>query len=155
MAINLSLLRQEIENDPINLGYSSFLAIRNDVTIASMLNEVRQDSDHVVSRGRISKDSFLDITSPVVFRIMQLAHLGDSQATFWLSVFDRLVANSDTINTEDLNFITLLDQMMDDSVLTQQDKDLIMLRQGSRSEKLFGSFVKVDEVSDSLNEGNA
>jgi hypothetical protein len=45
--------------------------------------------------------------------------------------------------------------MMDDSVLTQQDKDLIMLRQGTRSEKLFGSLVKIDEVSDSLNEGNA
>jgi hypothetical protein len=153
MAIDLSLLRQEIENDPINLGYSSFLAIRNDFTITSMLNEVRQDSDHVVSRGRISKDLFLDITAPIVFRIMQLAHLGDSQASFWLSVFDRLVANSDNINTEDPNFITLLDQMMDDSVLTQQDKDLIITRQGARSEKLFGSFVKVDEVSESLNEG--
>jgi hypothetical protein len=155
MAINLSLLKQEIENDPINLGYSTFLAIRNDVAIAAMLNEIRQDSQHVVSRGRISKDSFLDITSAVVFRIMQLSHLGDSQATFWLSVFDRLVANSDTINTEDPNLITLLDQMIDDSVLTQQDKDLIMLRQGSRSEKLFGSLVRIDEVSDSLNEGNS
>lgn len=154
MAIDLSLLRQEIENDPINLGYSSFLAIRNDFTITSMLNEVRQDSDHVVSRGRISKDLFLDITAPIVFRIMQLAHLGDSQASFWLSVFDRLVANSDNINTEDPNFITLLDQMMDDSVLTQQDKDLIISRQGARSEKLFGSLVKVDEVSESLNEGD-
>jgi hypothetical protein len=155
MAIDLSLLRQEIENDPINLGYSSFLAIRNDFTIASMLNEVRQDSDHVVSRGRISKDLFLDITAPIVFKIMQLAHLGDSQAAFWLSVFDRLVANSDNINTEDPNFITLLDQMMDDSVLTQQDKDLIISRQGTRSEKLFGFLVKVDEVSESLNEGGA
>lgn len=155
MAIDLNLLKQEIENDPINLGYSSFLAIRNDVAIASVLNEIRQDSEHVVSRGIISKDLFLEITSAIVFRIMQLAHFGDAQATFWLSVFDRLVANSDTINTTDQNLITLLDQMIDDDVLNQQDKDLITLRQGTRSEKLFGSLVKVDEVSDSLNEGNA
>lgn len=155
MAIDLNLLKQEIENDPINLGYSSFLAIRNDVAIASMLNEIRQDSEHVISRGIISKDSFLEITSAIVFRIMQLAHFGDAKATFWLSVFDRLVANSDTINTADQNLITLLDQMIDDDVLNQQDKDLITLRQGTRSEKLFGSLVKVDEVSDSLNEGNA
>jgi hypothetical protein len=42
--------------------------------------------------------------------------------------------------------------MITDGLLTSQDLDSIKTRQGSRSEKLFGIAVTVDQVSNSLNE---
>jgi hypothetical protein len=42
--------------------------------------------------------------------------------------------------------------MIIDNLLTLEEKGFIINRQGSRSEKLFGTPVSIDEVSNSLNE---
>ena len=154
MSINLIQLKQEIQNDPEGLGYSLPLSIRNDIKIAEILNTIRNNSNYVVSKGRISKDAFLEDTANIVFNLMMLEDSGSTKATFWLRVFDRLVANSDTINSEDPNLINLLDQMIIDNVITQQDKETTLKRYGSRAEVLFKCNVTIDQVSDSLNEVN-
>jgi 23S rRNA A1618 N6-methylase RlmF len=152
MAIDLNLLKQEIQNDPSNLGYASSLAIRDDISLANILNTVRSGSDYIVTKGRITRDQFVEDTTSVVYNLMVLESQGSDKAVFWLRVFDRLVSNSDTINALDVNFIGLLDQMIADNVLTSEEKSSILNRQGSRSEVLFGRVVSVDEVSNSLNE---
>ncbi len=152
MAIDLNLLKQEIQNDPSNLGYASSLAIRDDISLANILNTARSGSDYIVTKGRITRDQFVEDTTSVVYNLMVLESQGSDKAVFWLRVFDRLVSNSDTINALDVNFIGLLDQMIADNVLTSEEKSSILNRQGSRSEVLFGRVVSVDEVSNSLNE---
>ena len=79
---------------------------------------------------------------------------GNSRAQFWLNVFDRLVSNSDTINSADANLNYILEQMISDNLLTSNQKDDIVLRQGSRAEVLFDRAVLVSDVSDALNEVN-
>ena len=154
MSINLIQRKDEIQNDPEGLGYSVPLSIRNDIGIAEILNTVRNESNYIVSKGRISKDTFLEDTADIVFNLMVLEDAGSSKATFWLKVFDRLVANADTINSEDPTLINLLDQMIIDNVITQQDKETTLTRFGSRAEVLFSCNVTIDQVSDSLNEVN-
>jgi hypothetical protein len=152
MAIDLNLLKQEIQDDPSNLGYASSLAIRDDISLTNILNTVRNGSDYIVTKGRITRDQFVEDTTSVVYNLMVLESQGSDKAVFWLRVFDRLVSNSDTINALDVNLIGLLDQMIADNVLTSEEKSSILNRQGSRSEVLFGRVVSVDEVSNSLNE---
>ena len=152
MAVDLNLLKQEIESDPNNLGYASSLAIRDDISIANLLNTIMSTSDYIVPKGRITRDQFVEDTSSVVYNLMVLEEQGNTSAAFWLKVFDRLIANSDTINSLDANLNNILDQMINDNVLTTLEKNSIINRQGSRSEKLFGCLVSVDEVSNSLNE---
>lgn len=152
MAIDYNLLKQEIETDPNNLGYASSLAIRDDIGIANIMNTVRNGNDYIVPKGRITRDQFVEDTSSVVYNLMVLESNGSNQASFWLKVFDRLVSNSDTINSQDANLISILDQMISDNVLASQEKSAILNRQGSRSEKLFNCIVSVDEISNSLNE---
>lgn len=154
MAVDLNLLKQEIQIDPENLGYASGLAIRDDISINNILNAIRSGSEYLVPKGRISRDQFVEDTSLVVYNLMVLESQGNNLAAFWLKVFDRLVSNSDTINSVDTNLISILDQMINDGVLTTQDKISILNRQGSRAEKLFGCQVSIDEVSNSLNEVN-
>lgn len=152
MAVDLNLLKQEIQTDPQNLGYAGSLAIRDDISITNILNTIRNGSDYIVPKGRISRDQFVEDTSTVVYNLMVLESQNNNSATFWLKVFDRLVSNSDTINSLDANLVSILDQMISDNVLTTQEKSSILNRQGSRAEKLFGCPVSIDEVSNSLNE---
>lgn len=154
MSVNLNLLKEEIVNDPENLGYSSCLAIRDDIGLANIINLTRDTPAFNVPKGRISKDQFLEDTADIVFNLMLLESQGSNNAGFWLKVFDRLVANSDTINSEDPTLINLLDQMVSDNLLNNTQKNLILNRQGSRSEVLFNCNVTIDQISNSLNEVN-
>lgn len=152
MAIDYSVLNNEITNDPQQLGYANFLPQRNDVELANLLNQVRSGDSYKVQKGRVSRDSFVEDTASVVFSLMVALDGGNSRAQFWLDVFDRLVSNSDTINSSDANLNYILDQMISDNLLTSIEKDNIVLRQGSRAEVLFGKAVLINEVSDALNE---
>jgi hypothetical protein len=152
MAIDLNALKEELTLDPMGLGYAPFILIRDDVSLKNLMNEIKGGQDFVVSRGRITKDSFIEITSQMVFTLMLASKNGDTDAGFWLSVFDRLIANSDTVNSDDPALDAILDQMISANYLTQQDKESIKTRQGSRAEKLFGTNVLVNEISNSLNE---
>jgi hypothetical protein len=152
MAINLIALKEELTLDPMGLGYAPFILIRDDVSLKNLMNEIRGGQDFLVSRGRITKDAFIELTSQMVFALMLASKSGDTEADFWLSVFDRLVANADTINVDDPSLESVLDQMISANYLTQQDKESIKTRQGSRAEILFGINVLVDDISNSLNE---
>jgi 23S rRNA A1618 N6-methylase RlmF len=122
MAVDLNLLKQEIQTDPQNLGYAGSLAIRDDISITNILNTIRNGSDYIVPKGRISRDQFVEDTSTVVYNLMVLESQNNNSAIFWLKVFDRLVSNSDTINSLDANLVSILDQMISDNVLTAQEK---------------------------------
>lgn len=152
MAIDLNALKQELLNDPLSLGYSQFVSVRNDLGSHALINAVGDGSDFVVTRGRISKDHFIEITTSVVINLMVAFKNGNQEAQFWLDVFDRLVANSDTINVDDPALNSILNQMISENLLTSQEMSYITTRQGSRAEKLFGTPVSVDQVSNSLNE---
>ena len=153
LAVNVEL-KNEILNDPQQLGYSNFLPQRNDVELAGLLNQVRSGDEFKVQKGRVSRDSFVEDTASVVYELMVALDNGNSRAQFWLNVFDRLVSNSDTINSADANLNYILEQMISDNLLTSNQKDDIVLRQGSRAEVLFDRAVLVSDVSDALNEVN-
>lgn len=152
MAIDLNALKQELLNDPLNLGYSQFVSVRNDLGSHALINSVGDGPEFVVSRGRVSKDHFIEITTSMVINLMVALKNGNQEAQFWLDVFDRLVANSDTINLDDSALNSVLAQMVSENLLTSDEMSFIKNRQGSRAEKLFGSPVSVDLVSNSLNE---
>lgn len=152
MAIDLNALKQELLNDPLNLGYSQFVSVRNDLGSHGLINSVGDGAEFIVSRGRVSKDHFIEITTSMVINLMVALKNGNQEAQFWLDVFDRLVANSDTINVDDPALSTILSQMVSENLLTSEEMSFIKNRQGSRAEKLFGAPVSVDQVSNSLNE---
>ena len=152
MAINLTSLKQELLDDPKALGYAEFVSARNDVSLADILNLVRDDSDYVIPRGRITKDEFLELTTQMVFNLMLELRSGNTNAQFWLDVFDRLVANSDTINCNDAAISSILDQMRTENLILPSSISLIKNKSGSRAEVLFGCNVTVQDISNSLNE---
>jgi len=152
MAIALAALRAELFNAPLIFGYSQFVSVRNDLGSHALINSVGAGQDFVVSRGRVSKDHFIEITTSMVINLMVALKNGNQEAQFWLDVFDRLVANSDTINVDDPALNSVLNQMISENLLTSQEMSYITTRQGSRAEKLFGAPVSVDQVSNSLNE---
>ena len=151
MPIDLNLLKQEIISDPLNLGYAPFLSIRNDLEVLNLINSVQPNL--LVDRGRITKDEFIEITSQMVFGLMLQNKNGNTDAQFWLDVFDRLVANSDTINCQDPALDAILSEMLSANFITSQDILIIKSKSGSRAQNLFGQNVSLNEVSDSLNEG--
>jgi hypothetical protein len=152
MAINLTELKQEFLNDPMSLGYSTNLSSRNDIGLCSLINEIRDGDDYLINRGRITKDEFIELTTSMVFNLMLEKKNGNPNAQFWLEVFDRLVANSDTINCNDQALASILDQMSADGLISSGGVRFIKLKQGSRAEILFGKIATIDEVSNSLNE---
>lgn len=153
MAVNLIDLKAELLNDPMSLGYAQFVDARNDIECCNALNTVRDGEEFLVSRGRLTKDAFIEVTSFMLFNLLQLSHAGNQNAEFWIRVFNTLVANSETISVNDPTLIQILDEMITLNFLTISDKDTILKRQGSRAEILFGVNVTLDQVSDSLNEG--
>jgi hypothetical protein len=153
MATDLTILKQELLDDPLGLGYAPFISSRNDISIQGLLAEVKPDPEFIVNRGRITKDYFIEITTQMIFNLMLANKNGNPNAQFWLDVFDRLIANSDTINCNDAALASILNQMYLDGLITQTGIDYIKNKQGSRSEVLFGYNVTVDDVSNSLNEG--
>lgn len=152
MSIDLSTLKQELLTDPEQLGYGQYVGMRNDISIHNLITETRLSSSYLVSRGRMTKDQFIELTSQTVFALMMEKRTGNPDADFWLSVFDRLIANSDTINADDPSLDYILDQMISENLLTLPEKEAIKKRQGSRAEVLFGSNVTIDDISNCLNE---
>lgn len=152
MAINLNLLKQELINDPLGLGYSQFVSSRNDIGAHSLISAIGEGAEFIVSRGRVTKDHFIELTTEMIINLMVALKNGNTEAQFWLDVFDRLVANSDTINVDDAALNSVLTQMLSENLLTQQEIDYIKTRQGSRAEKLFNVNITIDDVSNSLNE---
>lgn len=153
MAVNLTDLKNELINDPNMLGYSEFVNSRNDIESRNLLNYIREGEEYKVSRGRMTKDAFIEVTSFMLFNLLQLSHSGNQDAEFWIRVFNTLVANSDTISVEDQTLLQILDEMINLNFISLDDKNLILKRQGSRAEVLFGVNVTLDQVSNSLNEG--
>lgn len=153
MAINLNILREEILNDPMNLGFNQYVSIRNDVEVVNLMNQTNIDSNFLIDRGRISKDDFIELTSQIVLGLMIADKNGNEEAKFWLAVFDRLVANSETINCQDSALESVLNELLVANFVTAEQIQNIKTKHGSRAEKLFGQKVSLDDVSNSLNEG--
>ena len=152
MAIDLNILKNELLTDPLNLGYANFVETRNDMSLHSLINEVTENQDIIISRGRISRDEFIELTSQVVLNLMLESKNGNNDAKFWLDVFDRLVANSDTINVDDPSLDSIFTEMLNGNLIDQNSIDFVKIKFGSRAQKLFGSTVTLDDVSNSLNE---
>lgn len=153
MNVNLLELKSELINDPLSLGYSQYTSARNDIECLNLLNKIRQGEDFLVSRGRITKDAFVEVTSFILLNLLQLSRSGNEDAQFLITVFNTLVANSETISVNDPALALVLDQMLSLNFITENDKNSVLKRQGSRAEILFGTNVTLDQVSNSLNEG--
>jgi hypothetical protein len=50
MAINLQILKEELVNDPLSLGYSQKLSIRDDMGLCELINQVSEGEEFKVSR---------------------------------------------------------------------------------------------------------
>lgn len=139
MAMDYAALKSEIQNDPVSLGYSTHVAIGNDVPIADLLNE---PTEILIDLPSIAKDNFLLGVAPATFVLPSLSQ--ELQAK-WDRVLS-LAQSVSSINVASSTVQALFQAAIADGVLTQDQIDGFTKRFGSRAEVLFGAGAIVSHL---------
>lgn len=155
MPVNYAALKTELQTDPASLGYSSFVAIRNDVALASILIFVRDGStvcpvngvagaSITVRRSNVKPDEILEAIDIRDFPVSPTGVNSIPLAQSWLESITQFstvrLANTDGTKTTVRKNI---DRLVDNVQGSQTRLDTVAERRGSRSEQLFGENVAV------------
>lgn len=146
-------LASELNNDPAGLGYSPLLLAGNDAALVAALNQVRAGAPYLVSKGTVSRDSFLGTWSDVIDNIRTISDTTIHDRWTWR--VEKLLIPKETINYDDPQIAGFFAQMIADGLtgaggaLTTGDVDARTKRQGSRAEVLWGAgtVITLKDVS--------
>lgn len=165
MAIDYVALKSEFQNDPGSLGYSSYLAVRNDVALAAIINFVRNGTTACPVNGVVGTAVTVrradcnprEILEAIDIRDFAATPTGVTNNTFTASWFESItqlsrirLANADGTKTVTRKNI---DRMVNDVQSSQTRLDAVAVRSGSRAESLFGNdtLVTSADVAAALN----
>ena len=133
--MDYTALKNEITNDPLNLGYAVFVTAGNDQAIADLLNMATGPGAGTVAMSSMSRDDFMMAIVPA---LVTLPNLSATIQSKW----DRILAvvrAADTIFVSDSSIQALLGAAVADGVLTSDQVSVIGQRTGARAEVLFGA----------------
>jgi hypothetical protein len=137
--MDYTALKNEITNDPLNLGYAVFVTAGNDQAIADLLNAATGVGAATVTVPAMSRDNFMTAIIPALIVLPALS-------TTIQSKWDRILAvvrAASIINISDPSIQALLGAAVSDNVLTSDQVSVIGQRTGSRAEVLFGAGTTV------------
>lgn len=133
--MNDELIRNELLDDPANLGYGIHIETQDWDTIVGLL----VTNTTTKPRQFISKGSFLLGIAQSAFRIAQLSA---NDQTAWDRVL-RMIQSTDSIDLTNPNVSALLSVGVLQGVVTQAEVDSLTTEPCSRIEKVLGSFVPI------------
>jgi hypothetical protein len=139
--MDYTVLKKELEADPLGLGYAPLLASGNDTGLCALLNSRIGPGTGVVSLSSVSRTDFLLACAPAY---LVLPTLNAAVQAKW----DRILAvigAADRIDCTDPRVQALLSAAVIDGVLTSDQATAINQRTGSRAEVLLGAGVALTE----------
>jgi hypothetical protein len=159
MSIDYARLRQEILEDPLQLGYAALLARKergvspapDDAGIAALLNATTGAGVGSITRTKISQTVFLRLIAPAT---LGWAAKGEAFERRW----DRMLGIVQAVETLDLaepTTIGLIDAAVADEAMTADIRTAILAGTGSRAEVLFGAgtILSASDVGAARNSG--
>lgn len=143
--VDFKVLKDELTNDPQNLGYAALLAGEDDGLVADLLNQVGTSR---VALDWITKEQLISGIFPAFIVL-------DSKDASIKSKWDRIFSAAlslEGINPTNQKTIMLFQMAIQDGLLVANDISIMSSREGSRGENLFGSNIKVhaNDISNSL-----
>lgn len=131
--MDLALLKQEIEKDPLGLGYGPLMDRGSDADVAVILNDKSGPGGGVIQLPSIPLSDFLGATLPAIVALQ--GKTSDVQAKW-----DRLINIVTSLPTVTLTPTVriILQGLVVDGLMGSDDVNAIGTRQGSRAEVLFG-----------------
>jgi hypothetical protein len=137
MAINYTTLRNEIENDPTNLGYAADRLSGADSLIADKLNAV--SSANRINTGSLTTDQLKACVTLSDYTGLQASN---RQWLDFISVAQFIDLNN-TVIAGGLNTLFTAGSTSRNNIIAAQKRD------GSRAETLFGAgtYISIDDVA--------
>lgn len=138
-------LKDELENDPEDLGYAPLVSSGAHLDLANLLNEPGAGP---VSVEVMSKNDFLLAITPVLLRLP-----GKTAAV--QAKWDRILAlarAAESFHVNDPRVVNLLDLAVSDGILEQGEVNAMKTKTGSRAEVLFGigSVVSHSDIANAF-----
>jgi hypothetical protein len=157
LAFTPTELHDELINNPTGMTcYAANVAAGRDADVAACINAVGEGAPYVVSRGIVTRNTFLGVWADVIDGI---ATISDSAIKAkWTWRVDKLLVPKETIDYSDPVNAYFFGEMVSDGLngaggpLTSDDITARTTRQGSRAEVLWGpgTVVTVLDVSCAL-----
>jgi len=131
MPIDYEALRNEIETDPLGLGYAG----KSDIEIAALLNEVR-DTIEIEVTIPYSADEIVEAIDPDELAALSV----DDKETL------QTLLVTGQINLSKPNIRAILESIFPAGTVTYDNLQKLYKRKGSRAEQLFGCGVRVHHL---------
>lgn len=147
MSINLTILKEEIENDPKGLGLLELFNLGDSTKIVNILNSQKGQGSELSKSSEISKG---DLVMWLIPLLSGLSSASDDIKSKWDTVLKYLLPSCpDYVRVKDPRIQGLLQAAKNDGLTTDKYINTLNPRRFSRSEVLFGenNFINVDDVS--------
>ena len=117
---------------------------KTDVACAALLNAPGTET---LQRGVVTRNTLVGDLGALIVSLMEAQAGADAikaaQATFWLAVYDRLVAPKDTIDLQNSVVQGFFGNLLAQGFLTQSAHDFLLNDSVSRAEKVLGKGTVV------------
>lgn len=140
----LAILKDELQTDPMQIGYASDIENGNFNAPAEKLNAF----PGTVTMNSMSNVDFVTAFLPYLYTAIAL---GGTKGQFYSMLWQTILAMP-TINLSNPSVGGMMAQAIADGVLTEDQATALNQRPGSRSEVLCGTGVKLsgDDIADAL-----
>ena len=142
MAVVLSALRTELLTDPIQMGYSAFIATGNDNGLVDLLNSVAANASHgATSTVSVAQISVALLQNEVV--ASEYLVLSQAQRDLWNILLN---ATTGVVYVSNTNIRSQFLAIWSAGTTTRANLAALQTRQAARSEILFGENVLVNAI---------
>lgn len=138
--MDYTVLANEINTDPLTMGYAPFITSGADLAIADLLNSATGNGTAQINIILMPRGDFLISLLP---GIAALSGMSAALQTKWDRLITVACAN-DNIAVSSLAVGAILDIAVQDGLLTSQQRNVIGKRTGSRAEVIFGAGTVVN-----------
>lgn len=148
MAIDYAALKEELETDPKNLGYSANISLGRDLAVADLMNAKTGKGAESIALPTISKGQFLLGIAPVGLTL-------PTKSVEIQAKWDRIISLASSADIVDIGNPTvalLLQAAIADELITSEQIAAFSTRMGSRAEVLFGvdTVVRHEDIAKAL-----
>jgi hypothetical protein len=140
VAIDYAAMRSEIVTDPAGVGYAAPYAAGNDDGVAALLNAVGAGAAYSVYKKSVPVRDLVASIDPTNFAALTALQLAKLQLLF---------TGAATLDASDANTRTIVQGVFSGMAATLTNFAVLVKRQGSRAEVLWGDGARVsaDDVS--------
>jgi len=140
--MDYTVLSNEINTDPLNLGYAQYITMGSDYGISLLLNSTAGNGTGTIALSTMNNADFVTAFLPY---LANLDGLTAQKQGFYTLIWQTILAMP-VINFSDGTVEGIMNQAVADGLLTQAQAISLNQRIGSRAEVLFGAGVIIDHL---------